>query len=152
MGWPMRKNLGISISKVMLVRDQELPFERKQMRTPDDLFQLFAPLAAGMPVEGFWVAALDSGNHVLGISKLYQGTVSMSLVSAREVFQYLLLANASGFAVMHNHPSLEPFPSNPDKEMTRGLQAAAQTMQMRFLDHTIVAGARYFSFRREGLL
>jgi DNA repair protein RadC len=148
----MRKSLTVSMAKVMLVRDQELPFERKQMKTPDDLFNLFAPLAAGMPVEGFWVAALDSGNHVLGIAQLYQGTVSQSVVSPREVFQYLLLQNASGWACMHNHPSFEASPSLQDREMTRGLQEASKIMLMRFLDHTIVAGHRYFSFRREGLL
>ena len=60
--------------------------------------------------------------------------------------------NATGLIVVHNHPSGEPEPSVADIRLTESLKKAADAMDIKLLDHMIVAGNDYFSFLEESLL
>ncbi|MGH7378917.1 MAG: JAB domain-containing protein, partial [Candidatus Methylomirabilales bacterium] len=59
---------------------------------------------------------------------------------------------ASGFLLVHNHPSGDPTPSDHDRELTQAVKAAAATVGIRFLDHLIIGDMSPFSFKASGLL
>jgi DNA repair protein RadC len=78
-----------------------------------------------------------------------RGTVNESLAAPREIFRPAIIHSA--FALVHNHPSGEPTPSQADLQLTRRMAAAAEILQINFLDHVIV-GQGYFSFQEAGVL
>lgn len=69
-----------------------------------------------------------------------------------EVFMVLLLANASAVIFAHNHPSGVPDPSQADRMLTDALRGALSTVDVRVLDHIIVAGPKTTSFAERGWL
>jgi DNA repair protein RadC len=73
-------------------------------------------------------------------------------VYVRKVIERALAHKASGFIVVHNHPSGDPTPSEQDRELTRALKAAAATVGVRFLDHLIIGDGPPFSLKASGLL
>jgi DNA repair protein RadC len=80
-----------------------------------------------------------------------RGTVNESLAAPREIFRPAIIHSAFAFALVHNHPSGEPTPSKADLRLTRRIAAAAEILQINFLDHMIV-GQGYFSFQEAGVL
>ncbi len=68
------------------------------------------------------------------------------------LFKRILLSNANGFAIVHNHPSANPNPSNDDISLTNKIKEAAKLLDLRFIDHVIIAGNDYYSFIDNGYL
>jgi DNA repair protein RadC len=75
----------------------------------------------------------------------------ISSVYPREIIKSAIKHNAISLIFVHNHPSGSPEPSTSDKEITKNLIAASNTMQIKVLDH-IIGDNRYFSFADEGLI
>ncbi len=102
--------------------------------------------------EVFKIIYLNSQNQIIETADLFQGTISSSFISPREVMESAIKYNAASLIFVHNHPSGNPEPSKNDKEMTKDLVYAASTMQIKVLDHIIIGNNRYFSFASEGLI
>lgn len=102
--------------------------------------------------EFFWVVLLSHANRVLGISKISSGTPKGVVVSFVEVFQLVLLTNASALAVAHNHPSGNLKPSESDRALTQNLHQLAKLFDVTFLDHLILTSEGYYSFSDQHLL
>lgn len=102
--------------------------------------------------ECFYIMMLNNSNQVLGISKLSQGGITGTLVDLRIMFQNLIKANATAFIMFHNHPSGTLKPSGADKSLTQKAKEAANTLDIKLLDHIIVTTESYFSFADEGLI
>ncbi len=83
---------------------------------------------------------------------LASGTADGVLVHPREVFFGAIQDGASGFFVVHNHPSGDLTPSQEDIALTRRLEEASRIMGIAFLDHIIVSRRGFFSFREKGLM
>jgi len=64
----------------------------------------------------------------------------------------VLAHKASGFLLVHNHPSGDPTPSAQDRELTQAVKSAAAAVGIRFLDHMIIGDGNPFSFKTSGLL
>jgi DNA repair protein RadC len=103
-------------------------------------------------VEQFRVLFLDNRNRLLGDEALGQGTVNHAPVYPREVVRRALELHAASLILTHNHPSGDPTPSREDVAMTLEVQRAAEALRISLVDHVIVAGTRWVSLRREGLL
>ncbi len=84
--------------------------------------------------------------------EIYRGTLDRAVVEPREILKRALLSNAVGVILYHNHPSGDPTPSREDREFTRRLAAAAESLGLRLLDHIVVGRAGCVSFREAGLL
>jgi DNA repair protein RadC len=95
---------------------------------------------------------LNARSQVIGISTVSVGTLSASLVHPREVFKPAVLGSAAGVVVVHNHPSGDASPSADDRDTTRRLSRAGEIMGIPLLDHVIIAGDSFWSFREHGLL
>jgi DNA repair protein RadC len=104
------------------------------------------------PVEVFVGLFLDSQHRLLVASELFQGTLAQTSVYPREVVKAALAYNAAAVIFAHNHPSGVAEPSRADEMLTQSLKQALALVDVRTLDHFVVAGAEVISFAERGLL
>lgn len=83
---------------------------------------------------------------------MFRGTLSHTSVYPREVVKAALGRNAANVIFAHNHPFGSAEPSNADKTLTRSLKQALGLVDIRVLDHIIVAGKNTYSFAEYGIL
>ena len=102
--------------------------------------------------EVFAVLMLDAQHRLIEYVELFRGTVSQTSVYPREVVKEALACNAAAMILAHNHPSGLAEPSRADELLTQTLKAALALVDVRVLDHLIVAGKRVLSFAERGLL
>jgi DNA repair protein RadC len=126
--------------------------ERPQMLSPKDLARYLQPRYSGSAVERFGVMLLDQKQRVIRSEILTVGTVEAGMVHPRDVFRVAMLASASHVVVFHNHPSGDPAPSMNDRLVTRRLFEAGELVGIALLDHVILGGKSFYSFRQAGVL
>jgi len=107
---------------------------------------------SGLPYESFTVVFLDVRHCLIACEELFRGTLTRAHVYPREVVRSALRHNAASVILAHNHPSGDPKPSSQDHELTHLLSNALGLMEVRVLDHLIVAGRRFYSFAEHGEL
>jgi len=105
-----------------------------------------------LPHEVFAVVHLDAQNHVLDYVEVFRGTVSQTSVYPREVVRDALLRNSCALVLVHNHPSGAARPSRADEVLTQTLKQAAALVDVRVLDHFIVAGDSVNSMAEMGMV
>lgn len=102
--------------------------------------------------EVFIVIFLDAQHRAVASEELFQGTLTQTSVYPREVVKRALHHNAAAVIFAHNHPSGVAEPSQSDQLLTDALRQALQLVDVRVLDHFIVAGAGCLSFAEKGLI
>ncbi|HTL48059.1 MAG TPA: DNA repair protein RadC [Verrucomicrobiae bacterium] len=102
--------------------------------------------------EAFKILFLNKAHAVIEARTLFTGTVDRAMVHPREIIRAALEFHASALVLAHNHPSGQIEPSAEDREITAKLASLCEAMSMKVLDHIIIGGNRYFSFRENGLL
>ena len=95
---------------------------------------------------------LDAQHRVLDCEELFRGTLTQTSVYPREIVKAGLKANAAAVIFAHNHPSGVAQPSQADELLTRNLKEALSLVDIKVLDHFIVAGRQTLSFAERGLL
>lgn len=107
---------------------------------------------SGLPHEVFMVVFLDAQNRVLASEELFRGSLTQTSVYPREVVKRALAHNAAGVILAHNHPSGVAEPSQADRWLTDQLKAALALVEVRVLDHFVVAASGSLSFAEKGLI
>lgn len=107
---------------------------------------------AGYEHEVFAVLFLDTQHRLIEYAEMFRGTIDSAEVHPREVVKTALRHNAAAVIISHNHPSGNPEPSAADKAMTAQLRQALALVDVRTLDHIIVAGSKTTSFAERGLI
>jgi DNA repair protein RadC len=108
---------------------------------------------AGLEHEAFAVLFLDAQHRLIRLETLFHGTLTHTAVHPREVVKRAIELNAAAVVLAHNHPSGAAEPSRADELLTQSLRQALQLVEVRVLDHVIVArGAGAVSFAERGLL
>ncbi len=107
---------------------------------------------AGRAHEVFLVVLLDAQNRVLACEELFRGTLTQTSVYPREVVRCALEHNAAALIFAHNHPSGVAEPSHADQVLTQSLKQALALVDIKVLDHFIVAGNSALSFAERGLM
>jgi len=107
---------------------------------------------AGREHEVFIAVLLDAQNRVLVCEELFRGTLTQTSVYPREVVRYALEHNAAAVIFAHNHPSGVAEPSHADQVLTQSLKQALALVDVKVLDHFIVAGNSALSFAERGLI
>ncbi len=102
--------------------------------------------------ESFFVLFLDVKNRLIAAKELFRGTLTHTSVYPREVVKEALGHNAASVMLAHNHPSGAPEPSESDLLLTRALVQALSLVDVRILDHFVVAGRQVHSFAEHGQL
>jgi len=118
-------------------------------RAVRDYLQL---LLRGREQEVFMVIFLDAQHRVVASEELFHGTLTQTSVYPREVVKRALSHNAAAVILAHNHPSGVAEPSQSDRLLTDALKQALALIDIRVLDHFIVAGAGCLSFAEQGML
>jgi DNA repair protein RadC len=126
--------------------------DRVQIKSSKDIFDQMEPVLADLPVEEFWIIHLNRGNKVMARERMSQGGVSGTVVDIKLIMRNALQRLSSALILVHNHPSGTMQPSNADIQLTRKVKQAAEIMDIRLLDHLIVADKGYYSFADEGML
>ena len=130
----------------------QAPRAKTVLRSTADAAAYFQVKLKGLSEEEVHVAFVNSKNAVMATECLQRGTVDQSVVYVRKVIERTLAHKASGFLLVHNHPSGDPTPSSDDRDLTQALKAAAETVGVRFLDHLVIGETDPFSFKANGLL
>ena len=115
------------------------------------IFEIMQPIIGELPHEEFWIVYLNNSNKIISKSQLSKGGITGTLVDVRLVFKMALEMGATGLILCHNHPSGTLIPSDADKQITRKLKLAGESLEIKVLDHLIVTEANYFSFVDEGI-
>ena len=133
-------------------RRAEEAVELKKITSSKSIFELMQPIIGELPHEEFWIIYLNNSNKVVSKSQLSKGGITGTLVDVRLVFKNAIEIGAVGIILVHNHPSGALQPSEADKQITRKLKLAGESLDIKILDHLIVTETNYFSFADEGIL
>lgn len=133
-------------------RKAEEPPKITVIQSSQDGYEVLQPLLGDLPHEEFWVLYCNTGHRVLSKKQISAGGQKGTVVDIRLLFRYALEIGATACVVAHNHPSGRLVPSRADKELTQRIQEGATYLDIRLLDHLIVAENGYYSFADEGIL
>ncbi len=127
-------------------RNLEVALEKPQVRGSADIFAIFHPMLADKHTEEFWLLMLNRANRVIGMEQLSNGGVSGTLVDIKLALKKSIDRLADAVVFCHNHPLETLSPSREDDNVTHRLRKAFEAVEIRVLDHVIVAGGKYYSY------
>jgi len=125
---------------------------RTAFATPEAVKDYLKLHFAGREYESFVVLYLDAQNCLIEVEELFRGTLTQTSVYPREVVKSALRFNAAAVMLSHNHPSGSVTPSRADEHLTQTLKAALSLVDVRVLDHLVIAGNNALSFAETGLI
>lgn len=126
--------------------------ERSVFGSPEAVKSYLQLHLAQRPHEVFAVLFLDAQNRLIIMDELFHGTLTQTSVYPREVVIKALKYQAAAVVLAHNHPSGTVQPSRADEALTQALKAALALVDVRVLDHVIVAPGQALSMAERGLL
>ncbi len=126
--------------------------EKKKITSSNSVFELMQPIIGELEHEEFWIIYLNNSNKVIHKHLLSKGGITGTLVDVRLVLKNALEVGATGLILVHNHPSGTLIPSEADKQVTQKLKIAAQSLDIKVLDHLIITEKAYFSFADKSLI
>ena len=125
---------------------------REVFGSPDAVKNYLQLHLAHRPHEVFASLFLDAQNRLIAMEELFRGTLTQTSVYPREVVLKALHHHAAAVVLAHNHPSGTVQPSRADEALTQTLKAALALVDVRVLDHVIVAPGDALSMAERGLL
>ena len=151
--WVSLKGVG-TVKAVRLAAAMELsrriPLDpsitRCALTSSQDVYQLLKPKLAHLPHEEFWVLYLNNAHKLLYMHRLSQGGITATYVDIRLLLKEALQRHAVAIVVAHNHPSGQLQPSLQDRELTEKIKKAAELIDIKLLDHLVIAQQEYLSF------
>lgn len=136
--------------QLVLETSKRYELDSKAIRRPEDAERMFRTIFQldTQTREKFVMLALNTKNEVIGAFEVFQGSINASIVAPRDIFQRLMLVNATSFICAHNHPSGNPEPSQEDIEITRRLIEVGKLLGLDCLDHIVIGdGSRFISIK-----
>jgi len=140
---------GLALAQELLV--EELA-SRSVFDSPQAVKDYLKLHFAGQPHESFAVLYLDAQHALIAFEELFRGTLTQTSVYPREVLKRALHHDAAAVILSHNHPSGSVEPSRADELLTQTLKTALSMLDVRVVDHIIVAGGTSLSLAERGLL
>jgi len=126
--------------------------KQTEIKGPEDAYQLVKKGLQSQDREHFQIMMLSARNTVIGIETISVGSLNASIVHPREVFVPAIRNSAASLILVHNHPSGNPDPSDDDIALTRRLGQVGDLVGIAIVDHLIVAGTTFVSFKQQGYL
>jgi DNA repair protein RadC len=126
--------------------------EKNKITSSVSVFEFMQPIIGELPHEEFWIVYLNNSNKVIQKNQLSKGGITGTLVDVRLALKTALEVGATGIILAHNHPSGTLKPSEADKKLTKKLKIAAESLDIKVLDHLIITEKAYFSFADENML
>ena len=131
---------------------QEKMKENAALTSPGEVRDYLRLALSRREEEAFVCIWLDAQHRVIEIQEAFAGTLTQTSVYPREIVKAALARNAAAVIFAHNHPSGVAQPSQADELLTRNLKEALALVDVKVLDHFIVAGNQAISFAERGLL
>ena len=126
--------------------------QRDVFKSPQQVRDYLVLKLGSLTKEVFLVLFLDTQNHLVATEEMFAGTLTQTSVYPREVVKRALHHNAASVIFAHNHPSGIAQQSQADELLTKQLKQALALVDVRVLDHFIVAGNNTLSFSERGLI
>lgn len=131
--------------------------KKKRLTSPEEVYKILKSVLemeneVDRDKEHFWAIGLGSRNDIKYIDLVSLGTLNANLVHPREVFRLAVMKGVASVLVVHNHPSGDPNPSEDDLTITARLTKAGKILGVDVVDHIIIAGEKFISFKDEGLI
>ena len=143
----------LGVARELLLRDLREQMHRGPVMTSPQILRDWLRLyCAGLEHEVFLVLYLDANHRLIEPQELFRGTLTQTSVYPREVVKGALARNAAALAVAHNHPSGQAEPSRADEFLTQTLKSTLSLVDVRIIDHFVVAGDQVVSFAERGLI
>jgi DNA repair protein RadC len=140
------------IAHALSLMESRLQCHDPALTTPQAVRDYLRLRIADREHEVFVVLYLDSQHRLIAAEELFRGTLAETRVYPREVVKAALRHNAAAVIFAHNHPSGVAEPSRADELLTQALKQALALVDIRTLDHFVVAGAKVVSFAERGLI
>lgn len=131
-----------TIARALRILEQRAKYSAKNgqyLLSPDQARNYLRLRLEGLEREEFWAVWLDTSCKVIEVECLFAGTLNQTAVYPREVVRRALHHNAASVLLAHNHPSGNPEPSDNDVELTGMLRNSLSLIDVRVLDHIIIA-------------
>lgn len=125
---------------------------RKTVSSSRDAFDLLYTSVADCLYEEFWVLLLNHANRRISVEQISEGGQAGTVVDPKKIFKMALEQNAAGIILCHNHPSGNLNPSTADRNLTDKIKNAGNFLDIKVLDHLIIADESYYSFADNGLM
>lgn len=145
--WPAQADEVLQAAQRVLLEQVR---HRELMSSPEAVKDFLRVRLGTLEHELFAVLHLDSQNRVIEYVEMFRGTVSQTSVYPREVVKEALARNSAAVVLVHNHPSGATQPSRADEALTQTLKSALALVDVRVLDHMIVAGPAILSMAECG--
>ena len=143
----------LEVARELLLRDLREQMRRGPVMTSPQVLRDWLRLyCAGMEHEVFLVIYLDAQHRLIEAEEMFRGTLTQTSFYPRELVKGALARNAAALALAHNHPSGETEPSRADELLTQTLKSALILVDVRIIDHFVVAGDQVLSFAECGRL
>jgi len=131
-------------------RQDDVSTGKQKIASAKDVVGIVMPQLRDLKTEVFKVVYLDSNNRIIDIVDTAVGTVDQAFPIVREIIHAALQKFAKSIVCVHNHPSSECSPSTQDRKFTHDLSNAGKLLDIKLLDHIIIAGDKHFSFADQG--
>ena len=125
---------------------------REKIHSSTDVYRIMQPIMVNQEVEELWAIYMNMASRIVKMKRISVGGIAQTLVDIRILLKEALLCNAVAMTICHNHPSGNVRPSSADDQLTEKISKACKTMDIRFLDHLIIADDTYYSYADEGRL
>ena len=140
------------IARALRIMESRLQYRDVTLTSPQAVRDYLKLRIADREHEVFVALFLDSQHRLIAAEELFRGTLAQTSVYPREVVKAALGYNAAAVIFAHNHPSGVAEPSRADELLTQALKQALALVDIRTLDHLVVAGNETMSFAERGLL
>lgn len=148
---PARREMALAVIE-LYKRIKERKNNRKTIRASTDVYEVMHPYMADLKVEECWAIYLNQAGRIIRKQRISVGGLASTQVDVRVILREALTCNATSMILCHNHPSGNTRPSQDDDRLTHSLLEAGRTMNIRLLDHVIVADGSHYSYGDEGRL
>ena len=125
--------------------------KKDMVSSPIQAAELLAGEMRFLKQEVLRVILLDVKNKVIAVPEISRGGLSSSIVHPREVFKEAIRRSSAAMILVHNHPSGDPSPSADDLSITKKLVQTGKIIGIEVMDHIIIAGDKYLSFKEKSL-
>ncbi len=122
------------------------------LASPQDVRDFLAVRLGSLEHEVFAVLHLDAANRIIDYVEMFRGTLTQTSVYPREVLKDAMQRNSAALVLVHNHPSGLGSPSRADEMLTKTVKTTLALVDVRVIDHMIVAGHNVVSMAELGLL
>jgi len=133
-------------------RRLEEALERPKINSSKAVFDIMQPILGELNHEEFWVLYLNNSNKIIYKNQLSSGGITGTLVDVRMLFKKALELSSVAVILCHNHPSGSLKPSKSDIDLTKKIQQAGKSLDIKILDHLLITEKAYFSFADSKLI